>query len=67
MHADARRRFLEDPTGFASDHDLGDAERVALVALEEEPLRELGVHPLLTFLARLQVDLERKALRAEPG
>lgn len=67
MRSDARRRFLKDPSGFAADHQLEEEERDALVALEEEPLRELGVHPLLTFLARLQVDLERRALGGESG
>ena len=57
MDDDARRRFLADRPGFVADYGLAAEERAALVDLDEAALRELGVHPLLGFLARLQVDL----------
>ncbi|MFB3739435.1 MAG: hypothetical protein ACE14W_10800 [Candidatus Velamenicoccus archaeovorus] len=66
MESPARRAFMADPAAFASRFDLDEDERSALVRLEEEPLNALGIHPLLTFLARLQVDLEGKAVDAEP-
>jgi 2,3-dihydroxyphenylpropionate 1,2-dioxygenase len=53
--------FLADPAAFASGHDLADDERAALVALDEAAIRDLGVHPLLGFLARLEVDLVKRS------
>lgn len=53
--------FLADPATFASGYDLADDERAALVALDEAALRGLGVHPLLGFLARLEVDLVKRS------
>lgn len=61
MEEGARRRFLTDPAGFADGFDLAAEERAALVDLDEAALRELGVHPLLGFLARLQVGLAHPA------
>ncbi|MBW3663899.1 MAG: hypothetical protein KY469_12430 [Actinobacteria bacterium] len=60
MRADVRAAFLEDADGYADGFDLPAPQRDALVALDEDTLREIGVHPLLAFLARLQVDLERR-------
>ena len=51
--------FCRDPAAFAGSYELRQPERDALVALDEAAMRELGVHPLLVFLARLQVDLVR--------
>jgi 2,3-dihydroxyphenylpropionate 1,2-dioxygenase len=59
----ARARFLADPSGYVDSFDLDPDEREALEQLDERRLRELGVHPLLSFLARLQVDLERSRAR----
>lgn len=60
MDSEARRRYLTDPDAYAAQHDLEDEQHRALVTLDEDALREMGVHPLLAFLARLQVDIERK-------
>ncbi len=61
MEGDARREFLDDPGAFAAPFHLGPEEQEALAALDEARLQKLGVHPLLGFLARLQVDIERRA------
>ena len=58
---DACVGFLRDPEGFAGRYDLRPAERAAIVRLDEAALRDLGVHPLLAFLARLEVNLARSA------
>jgi 2,3-dihydroxyphenylpropionate 1,2-dioxygenase len=64
----ARRAFLADRSQFAQSFDLDGQERQAFVGLEEELLRKLGVHPLLSFLARLEVDLEaRRTTAADRG
>jgi 2,3-dihydroxyphenylpropionate 1,2-dioxygenase len=57
----ADRAFLEAPAAFADRYPLGSDERAALLALDEARLRDLGVHPLLGFLARLEVDLARRS------
>jgi hypothetical protein len=59
----ARARFLADSSAYADSFDLDPDEREALEQLDERRLRELGVHPLLSFLARLQVDLERSRVQ----
>jgi 2,3-dihydroxyphenylpropionate 1,2-dioxygenase len=57
----ATAAFLADPGAFADGYDIDAAARAALVALDEPALRGMGVHPLLGFLARLEVDLARRA------
>ena len=52
----ARERYLADPAGYADAQALAPEERTALLALTEEGLRALGVHPFLPFMARLQLD-----------
>jgi 2,3-dihydroxyphenylpropionate 1,2-dioxygenase len=61
MEPEARAEFLADPNGFAARYDLDPEEREALLALDEARFQKLGVHALLGFLARLQVDLQRRA------
>ena len=52
----ARRRFLADPAGYAAAAGLTEAERTALATLDQRALLGLGVHPLVPFLARLQLE-----------
>jgi 2,3-dihydroxyphenylpropionate 1,2-dioxygenase len=59
IEGEARRAWLDDAGSFADRWPLTDEERRALVELDEPALRAIGVHPLLAFLARLQVDLSR--------
>jgi 2,3-dihydroxyphenylpropionate 1,2-dioxygenase len=61
MEAPVRRRFLDDPAAFAEELGLDADERAALEALDEAQLQKLGIHPLLAFLARLQVDIDRRS------
>jgi 2,3-dihydroxyphenylpropionate 1,2-dioxygenase len=58
--------FLDQPEAFADRYDIDADARAALVALDEPALRGRGVHPLLAFLARLEVDLARRARGAPP-
>jgi 2,3-dihydroxyphenylpropionate 1,2-dioxygenase len=58
--AAARARFVADPAAYSASFDLERDERDALEQLDEPKLHQLGIHPLLSFLARLQVDLERR-------
>ncbi len=54
--ADERQRFLADPAGYAAAADLTEPERAALAKLDQRALLALGVHPLVPFLARLQLE-----------
>lgn len=61
MRPEMRREYLQDAEAYASQFELAEEERRAVVALDEERLRALGVHPLLGFLARLEVGMARAA------
>jgi len=60
MEPAARAHLLDDPEGFVEAAGVSVEERAALSKLDEAELSALGVHPLLAFLARLQVDIERR-------
>lgn len=60
MDEEARAEFLDDASAFGASYGLEPDEHAALVALDEARLQKLGVHPLLGFLARLQVDIARR-------
>jgi len=64
MQRSACEDWLDDPEAYADRWPLDRTARAALVALDEQAIRELGVHPLLGFLARLQTDLARRARAA---
>ncbi len=55
-----RARYLKDPGAYAMRLELTAEERSALVNMEEAEMRSLGVHPFLPFMARLQLDRQRK-------
>ena len=52
----ARTRFLADPAAFAASTNLTASEQAALATLDQKALLALGVHPLVPFLARLQLE-----------
>jgi 2,3-dihydroxyphenylpropionate 1,2-dioxygenase len=54
--AEARRRFLGDPGGYVAALGLTDPEQAALTNLDQHALLALGIHPLVPFLARLQLE-----------
>ncbi len=54
-----RERYLADPPGYAALRGLGGAEAEALVSLEADAMAALDVHPLVPFLAKLQIDHDR--------
>lgn len=53
--ASERARYLQSPTEYSAALNLSAEERDALVELTEEAFEELRIHPLVVFLARLQV------------
>ncbi|HEY1933102.1 MAG TPA: hypothetical protein VGG99_13895 [Acetobacteraceae bacterium] len=60
MHdAAARRAWVADPAAYAGGFALDDAQRAALVTMDRAALLAMGVHPLVPFLAAMQIERER--------
>lgn len=58
---EARLRFLADPAAYAASHGVPEAQHAALFAMDVPGLVALGIHPLVPFLAEVQV----RSLRAK--
>ena len=58
--ADARQAFARDASGFAKNRGLSGAQAALLAASDFKAITALGVHPLVPFLARMQIERERK-------
>jgi 2,3-dihydroxyphenylpropionate 1,2-dioxygenase len=56
----ARTRFRADAVGFADGFALDAEHRQLLFALDQAALVRRGVHPLVAFLARMQVEHDRR-------
>ncbi len=56
----SRAAFFADPAGYAARYALSPAQRAALTALVTKALAAMGMHPLVPFLARLQIDRQRQ-------
>ena len=54
--AGRRAEYLADRAAYADRFPLTEAQRAALVALDHQAIVAMGTHPLLPFLARMQVD-----------
>ncbi|HEV2550878.1 MAG TPA: hypothetical protein VGU20_26435 [Stellaceae bacterium] len=59
----ARRDYLADPAAFADRYRLDVAQRAALIALDVPTIVSMGSHPLLSFLANMQVQRLRNPKR----
>jgi len=57
--AAARADFIADPAAYADRFPLTPAQRNALIALDVPTLVAMGAHPLVPFLANLQVQRQR--------
>lgn len=63
MQESARTAWLDDAAEYAGRYRLPPDQSEALANLDEPALRAIGVHPLLGFLARLQVELTQRRLQ----
>lgn len=54
-----RQAYLRDPKAYAAARGLTREETAALAGLDEAAMVDLGVHPLVPFLARMQTDRDR--------
>jgi len=57
--ASARAQFLADAKGFAARFPLSSQQSDALVVLDVPGIVEMGTHPLVAFLANMQVQRDR--------
>ena len=58
---EARRAFAPDAAAFAGAWHVEGLQAQLLTAFDVEAIVALGVHPLVAFLARMQIDRERGA------
>jgi 2,3-dihydroxyphenylpropionate 1,2-dioxygenase len=56
-----RTQYLADPEGYAARFRLDEKQRAALVALDGKAIVAMGAHPLVPFLANMQIERLRKA------
>lgn len=56
--AEVRARFATDREAFVRELNLSNEEAGALTAMDEKAFAELGIHPFVPFMARLQLDRE---------
>ena len=60
-HEDAARdKFIADPEAYAKGFKLTADQKTALVALDLEAMVAMGAHPLVPFLARMQIQRLRR-------
>ena len=55
----ARAAYIADPAAYAARYELAPAERAALIALDVPAMVKMGAHPLVPFLANLQIERRR--------
>jgi 2,3-dihydroxyphenylpropionate 1,2-dioxygenase len=54
-----RASYIADPVAYADRYKLEPAQRAALIALDVPAIIEMGAHPLVPFLANMQVQRQR--------
>ena len=59
--AHQRREYLADPAAYANRFRLTPPQTAALLGLDTQALVAMGVHPLVAFLADMQVERQRKS------
>jgi 2,3-dihydroxyphenylpropionate 1,2-dioxygenase len=58
-----RARYAADPNSYAAKAGLAPDEERALAALDQSQLLALGIHPLVYFLANMQIEHDRRMRR----
>ena len=56
----SRATFLADAAGYADRFRLTSEQRAALIALDTSAIVAMGAHPLVPFLANMQVERQRR-------
>jgi hypothetical protein len=55
-----RTQYLADPAAYADRFRLTTQQRAALLALDTSAIVAMGAHPLVSFLANMQVERQRR-------
>ncbi|HUC10925.1 MAG TPA: hypothetical protein VL985_10940, partial [Stellaceae bacterium] len=55
----SRAGFLADRNAYADRFRLSSAQRAALLALDTRTMVAMGMHPLVPFLAQMQITRQR--------
>ena len=58
--AASRATFLADAAGYADRFPLTAEQRTTLIALDTRAIVAMGAHPLVPFLAKMQVERQRR-------
>jgi 2,3-dihydroxyphenylpropionate 1,2-dioxygenase len=61
-NADDRKKFLTDAASYAAQFKLSDDQRDALMKLDVPLMVKMGAHPLVPFLANMQITHLRRSL-----
>jgi 2,3-dihydroxyphenylpropionate 1,2-dioxygenase len=61
-NADDRKKFITDAAAYAARFKLSDDQRDALVKLDVPLMVKMGAHPLVPFLANMQITQLRRSL-----
>jgi 2,3-dihydroxyphenylpropionate 1,2-dioxygenase len=56
-----RHEYLADPSTYADRFELTPQQRTALLTLDTTAIGAMGVHPLVAFLAGMQVERQRRS------
>lgn len=64
MDPEVRKQFMQDPDSVLADYPLSPQEVAATKQLDVNALAQLGAHPLLAFMARFNVEFEKRAAAA---
>ena len=56
----SRAAFLADAGAYADRFRLTPTQRAALIALDTSAIVAMGAHPLVPFLAHMQVERQRR-------
>ncbi len=60
-HEEATRlAYVRDPAAYADKFDLSADQRQALIAFDMPTFVKMGAHPLVPFLAQMQIERIRK-------
>jgi 2,3-dihydroxyphenylpropionate 1,2-dioxygenase len=59
--SDAQAAFMQDAQAFADRYQLTPVQRETLIKLDMASAAAMGMHPLVPFLANMQIERKRKA------
>ncbi|MEK9684749.1 MAG: hypothetical protein VW226_09380 [Rhodospirillaceae bacterium] len=58
-----RDRYTSDPKNYVKNLNLTPSEKVALIELSDQKFIEMGVHPFMSFMARLHIERANRSTK----